>query len=134
MYSYIKPSSGDDSSGKKDDNIRSSPPSTADVSPTEDTSPSPASCSSNSDSVQPVPTTEAGYLSKAVYGLASGIYSVGSGTVGAGVSGAKWIAGTTYSVSSGVVSGAGSVVGAVASGASSVVSKASTSKSKEHCD
>ncbi|XP_018016911.1 uncharacterized protein LOC108673571 [Hyalella azteca] len=122
IYSYVRPASSDDGSTKKDDGSKQV-----------DTS-SPDSASIGSASSEPSPAPQSGYLSKAVCGLASGIYSVGSGSVGAGVSGAKWIAGTTYSVSSGVVNGAGSVIGAVASGASSVVSKATTAKSKEHRD
>lgn len=61
----------------------------------------------------------------------------GSSTVGAGVSGVKWVAGTTYSVGAGVgsavVGTAGTVVGAVGSGASTVASKITTKK-KEHSD
>ncbi|KAK7084555.1 hypothetical protein SK128_006288 [Halocaridina rubra] len=89
-----------------------------------------------------------GLLSRAVTGVASGIYTVGSSTVGAGVSGVKWVAGTTYNVGAGVLGTAGSVVGtagsvvagtagtvasSVGSGASAVISKV-TSKKKEHTD
>ncbi|KAK8736275.1 hypothetical protein OTU49_004907, partial [Cherax quadricarinatus] len=65
------------------------------------------------------------------------IHQTGSSTVGAGVTGVKWVAGTTYSVGAGVVGTAGSVVagtaGTVASGASAVISKVTTKK-KEHSD
>lgn len=77
---------------------------------------------------------EAGYLKRAVTGVAGGIYSVGAGTVGAGVSSVKWVAGTTYNVGAGVVNTAGSVVGKVGSGASAVMSKVSTTSKKEHAD
>ncbi|RXG51785.1 hypothetical protein Avbf_05955 [Armadillidium vulgare] len=68
-----------------------------------------------------------GYLKKAVTGIGSGVYTVGS----AGVSSVKWIAGTTYNVGSGVVGTVGSVAGGTAtavagvvgSGASAVISK-----------
>ena len=76
----------------------------------------------------------------------------GSSTVGAGVSSVKWVAGTTYNVSSGVVGTAGAVVGTagaavvgtagamvtgtastVGAGATAVISKITTKK-KEHSD
>lgn len=57
--------------------------------------------------------------------------------MGAGVSGVKWVAGTTYSVGSGVVGTAGAVVAGTAStvgsGATAIVSKITTKK-KEHTD
>ncbi|XP_045582217.1 uncharacterized protein [Procambarus clarkii] len=84
------------------------------------------------------PEQSPGYLKRAVSGVASGIYTVGSSTVGAGVTSVKWVAGTTYSVGAGVVGTAGSVVvgtaGTVASGASAVISKVTTAKKKEHSD
>ena len=76
------------------------------------------------------------------------LFYVGSTTVGAGVTGVKWVAGTTYNVGAGVVGTAGSVVGSagsvvagtagsvastVGAGASAVISKVSTKK-KEHTD
>lgn len=80
---------------------------------------------------------QSGYLGWAVGGVASGIYAVGSSTVGAGVSGVKWVAGTTYNVGSGVVGTAGAVVAGTAStvgsGATAIVSKITTKK-KEHTD
>ncbi|XP_071512347.1 uncharacterized protein [Panulirus ornatus] len=87
------------------------------------------------------PEQQPGYLKRAVTGVASGIYAVGSTTVGAGVSGVKWVAGTTYNVGAGVVGTAGSVVAGTAgtvastvgSGASTVISKVTTKK-KEHSD
>lgn len=57
--------------------------------------------------------------------------------MGAGVSGVKWVAGTTYNVGSGVVGTAGAVVSGTAStvgsGATAIVSKITTKK-KEHTD
>lgn len=53
------------------------------------------------------------------------------------MSGIKWVAGTTYSVGSGVVGTAGAVVAGTAStvgsGATAIVSKITTKK-KEHVD
>ncbi|KAK3881780.1 hypothetical protein Pmani_005778 [Petrolisthes manimaculis] len=83
-------------------------------------------------------SSEPGYLKRAASGVASGLYTVGSGTVGAGVSGVKWVAGTTYSVGSGLVGTAGAVVAGTAntvvSGTSTVISKVTTTKKKEHTD
>ncbi|KAK8374730.1 hypothetical protein O3P69_015564 [Scylla paramamosain] len=118
IYSYIRPESNTEAA---------TPPPAADPpSPTVSNASQPEGC-----------PQEAGYLKRAVTGVASGIYSVGSSTVGAGVSGVKWVAGTTYNVGSGVVGTAGAVVTGTAStvgaGATAVMSKITTKK-KEHSD
>lgn len=119
IYGYIRPES----------NTEAAVSTTAAVDP-----PSPTANSASQPEEKP---QEAGYLRRAVSGVASGIYTVGSSTVGAGVSGVKWVAGTTYSVSSGVVGTAGAVVTGTAStvgaGATAVMSKITTKK-KEHSD
>ena len=58
----------------------------------------------------------------------------GSGTVCAGVSGVKWVAGTTSSVVSTAACAVSSGAGQAVSGASSVISKVTTGKGKEHND
>lgn len=120
IYGYIRPESTSQAATP-------SPPPAAD----------PPSPSANSGSQPEGNPQEPGYLRWAVTGVASGIYSVGSSTVGAGVSGVKWVAGTTYNVGSGVVGTAGAVVSGTAStvgaGATTVMSKITTKK-KEHSD
>lgn len=126
FYGYIRPGSNATSP--------SSPSST-----TSSTTEGPNPCEPTSPTTSPNtnPEQTPGYLKRAVSGVASGLYTVGSSTVGAGVTGVKWVAGTTYSVGAGVVGTAGSVVagtaGTVASGASAVISKVTTKK-KEHSD
>lgn len=124
IYSYIRPESTSQAATP-------SPPTTP---PPAGDPPSPSASSVSQPEGNP---QEPGYLRWAVTGVASGIYSVGSSTVGAGVSGVKWVAGTTYNVGSGVVGTAGAVVSGTAStvgaGATTVMSKITTKK-KEHSD
>ncbi|XP_045128288.1 transmembrane protein 263-like [Portunus trituberculatus] len=123
IYSYIRPES----------NTEATPP----LSPTTPSAADPPSPTANNVCQLEGNPQEAGYLRRAVTGVASGIYSVGSSTVGAGVSGVKWVAGTTYNVGTGVVGTAGAVVtgtvSTVGAGATTVMSKITTKK-KEHSD
>ncbi|XP_068242033.1 transmembrane protein 263-B-like [Palaemon carinicauda] len=142
IYGYIRPGSDVNSAVPSNPSNPSSP-----TSPNQSPPQSPVSPSGGQlETQQQQPP--AGYLSRAVSGVASGIYAVGSTTVGAGVTGVKWVAGTTYNVGAGVVGTAGTVVGtagsvvagtagvvasSVGTGASAVISKVTTKK-KEHTD
>ncbi|XP_076063007.1 uncharacterized protein LOC143038035 [Oratosquilla oratoria] len=123
IYSYIKPGT----EVSKDEVSESVP-----TSPVTSSASSSPTIPDDDDKKKDQP--EAGYLKRAVTGVAGGIYSVGAGTVGVGVSSVKWVAGTTYNVGAGVVTTAGSVVGKVGSGATAVISKVSTTSKKEHAD